>query len=148
MKRLLMLTGVGWLAVACATAAGGGPPAIALDRSACQRCGMLISEPIYAAALRAPGADAQSFDDIGCLLAAVREHAAPGLRIWVHDAGNGEWIDGATAAFVTAPALRTPMSGGVVAFASAAAADAHARRHAGATVATLAALLSAPGDRR
>ena len=147
MKILLVVLGAGWLAVACATAAGDGPPAIALDRTACHRCGMLISEPVYAAALRAPGANAQAFDDIGCLLAAAAAHTEPGLRIWVHDAGTGEWIDGATATFVSAPALRTPMGGGVVAFAHAADAEAHARQHDGATVSTFAVLLAAHGGR-
>ncbi|HEX5217840.1 MAG TPA: nitrous oxide reductase accessory protein NosL [Vicinamibacterales bacterium] len=147
MKTLLVVLGAGWLAVACATAAGGGPPAIALDRTVCHRCGMLISEPIYAAALRAPGEDAQAFDDIGCLLATAATHTGPGLRIWVHDAVSGEWIDGASATFVSAPGLRTPMGGDVVAFAHFADAEAHARTHEGAMVTTLMALLAAQGGR-
>ena len=109
---------------------------------------MLISEPVYAAALRAPGADAQAFDDIGCLLAAAAGHTDAGLRIWVHDAVSREWIDGATASFVSAPALRTPMGGGVVAFARRTDAEAHARKFDGATVNTVASLLAAHRGRQ
>ena len=148
MKVLVVALGAVWLAMACAAAPGGGPPAISLDRTACRRCGMLISETAYAAALGVPGADAQAFDDIGCLLDAAAERTEPGLRIWVHDALSGKWIDGATATFVSAPALRTPMGGGVIAFAHHADAEAYGHSHAGATVSTLSALLNARGGRQ
>ena len=59
---------------------------------------MLISEPMYAAAYQAPGADA----------AGVRRHRMPARRgrganerrahaIWFHDAADGRWIDGVEA---------------------------------------------------
>ena len=80
---------------------------------------MLISEQIYAAALRASDGREQVFDDIGCLLDAVRKQSLTDARYWFHDAAGGGWIDGASAVFVASPALRTPMAGGVLAFAGA-----------------------------
>jgi nitrous oxide reductase accessory protein NosL len=78
---------VGAIVVLAAGAACGvkadGPPEITVDRTACSHCGMLISETMFAAAFKAPGAEARAFDDIGCLLAAAKREADPGgLRFW------------------------------------------------------------------
>ena len=78
------------LAAALATAACGvraeGPPPIVVDRTPCSHCGMLISEPLYAAAYQAPGTDARVFDDIGCLRDAARELAAcPTVAVLQHN---------------------------------------------------------------
>src|SRR4029453_2804631 len=105
------------LAAGCAAQADG-PPEIVLDRDACSHCGMLISDARHAAALRAAdGADGSTrvFDDIGCLRNAAGTAAAE-LRVWVHDASDGSWIDGGDATFVVSPEIRTPMAGGVLAF--------------------------------
>ena len=62
-----------------ALAAGGcsgrmtGPPEIVVDRTSCDHCRMLISDVRYAAAVEAPNADVKVFDDIGCLLEAVKK---------------------------------------------------------------------------
>ena len=111
------------LLVAACAARPVGPPEIVLDRSACSHCGMLVSERIYAAALRTSDGREQVFDDIGCLLDAVRKQSLTDARYWFHDAAGGQWIDGASAVFVASPALRTPMAGGVLAFATRAAAE-------------------------
>jgi copper chaperone NosL len=93
------------------------PPEITVDRTACSHCGMLISEPIFAAAYRVEGSDARVFDDVGCLLDAVRrEPRRDAIRFWFHDVADGAWIDGDIAVFVKAPSLRTPMAGGIVAY--------------------------------
>jgi copper chaperone NosL len=92
-----------------------GPPEIVVDRTACSHCGMLISEPLYAAAYQAPGAATRVFDDLGCLRNAAREQRGD-LRIWVHDAASGEWIDGRMASFVASATIRTPMGGGLLAY--------------------------------
>src|SRR5262245_24799777 len=85
--RVLMILGLA-ASVACGVRADG-PPEILVDRTACSHCGMLISEPLYAAAYRAPGADPRVFDDIGCLLeAARREPHADALRFWFQDAAS------------------------------------------------------------
>lgn len=117
------------LTAACGVRAAG-PPEIVVDRTPCSRCGMLISETLYAAAYQAPGADARVFDDIGCLRDAAR--GEPGaLRIWVHDAADGRWMNGFEAILVASASIRTPMGGGMLAYRDAAAADAAAGRHNG-----------------
>lgn len=122
------------LAAALLTAACGvraeGPPEIVVDRTPCSRCGMLISETLYAAAYQAPGADARVFDDIGCLRDAARGEQGA-LRIWVHDAADGRWMIGGEALLVSSPSIRTPMGGGFLAYRDPAAADRAAERHNG-----------------
>ena len=122
------------VAAALLTAACGvraeGPPEIVVDRTPCSRCGMLISETLYAAAYQAPGADARVFDDIGCLRDAARgEHGA--LRIWVHDAADSQWLNGGDAVLVSSQAIHSPMGGGLLAYRDPAAAARAAERHNG-----------------
>jgi copper chaperone NosL len=127
--------------VACGVRADG-PPEIHVDRTACSHCGMLVSEPVYAAAYRSPGSDPRVFDDIRCLLqAAQKEPRADALRFWFHDADTAVWIDGKEAAFVGAPALRTPMGGGLIAYRDRTAARDGAARHQGRAIASLSDLL-------
>ena len=115
-----LLTAVALLAVSAGSACSGpdgGPPRIEEDRTACAHCGMLISERAYAAAYKAPRAEARVFDDIGCLLTAARREAdRAGLQYWFHDASSRAWIDGPRAVFIQSPDLKTPMSGGIVAY--------------------------------
>jgi nitrous oxide reductase accessory protein NosL len=122
------------MAAALLTAACGvraeGPPEIVVDRTPCSRCGMLISETLYAAAYQAPGADARVFDDLGCLRDAARGEQGV-LRIWVHDAVDGRWMNGFEAILVASPSIRTPMGGGLLAYRTAAAAESAAGRHNG-----------------
>ena len=126
------------LALAGSAACGmkaGGPPEIRVDRTACSHCGMLISEPAYAAAYRAPDSDFRLFDDIKCLLdAAQKEPRADALRFWFHDAASAVWIDGTDAVFVSSPSLRTPMGGGLVAYRDRAVAREGAARHQGSVI--------------
>ena len=117
MKTAAIAFAIALWTIACA-ARSSGPPEIVLDRSACSHCGMLISERIYAAALRTPDGREQVFDDIGCLLAAVRKQGLTDPRIWLHDGTTGDWIDGASAAFIASPSFHTPMAGGILAFAN------------------------------
>ena len=135
-----------WMA-ACATRADG-PPEIVVDRTACSHCGMLISEPAYAAAFRTDDGSERVFDDIGCLLAAVRKSPVAGGRFWFHAADGSGWVDGASAVFVKSHALRTPMGGGIIAVRTRAAADEAARRHEGSIVPGLGALLAANGGHK
>ena len=99
---------------------------------------MLVSEPIYAAAYRAPDSDPRVFDDIRCLLDAVRKEPRPEqIRFWFHDAATGVWVNGGDALFVTSSALRTPMGGGVIAFRDRAAAREDAARRQGQVIESL-----------
>jgi copper chaperone NosL len=120
-----------------------GPPEIVVDRTACAYCGMLISEPAYAASYRAAGREARAFDDIACLLAAARGEAhGPALQFWFHDAAASGWIDGGDAVFVHSPQLRTPMGGGFVAYRDRAAAARAAEETGGRIVPSIAELLA------
>lgn len=123
------------------SAAAPGPPEILVDRSACFHCGMLISEPLYAAAYRAQGSDARVFDDIGCLRNAARGESGP-LTFWFHDAGDEAWIDGRVAVFVTSPEIRTPMGGGLIAYRDRAAAGRAAGVRHGRVIDSVADMLS------
>jgi copper chaperone NosL len=103
-------------AIAACAPAGGGPPEIRIDHTACAYCSMLISEPAYAAAYRVDGAD-KAFDDIGCLIAALRQEPdGDAAELWFRDVHDGSWITPAAApTFIRSPSLRTPMAGGTVA---------------------------------
>ena len=136
------------LAVLTASACGvraDGPPEIQVDRTACGHCRMLVSEPRYAAAYQAPGAEALVFDDIQCLLEAARKEAGP-LRVWFRDAAGEEWIDGADAVFVRSTSLRTPMNGGIAAYRTRSAAEQAATRDRGRVVLSFEELRAASGD--
>jgi copper chaperone NosL len=134
--------------VECAGCAvdANGPPHIDLDRTACAHCGMLVSEPVFAAAYQPAGLPARILDDIGCLLdEARRDTAADTARVWVHDATSGAWMDARDAVFMQSPTLRTPMNGGLMAFRDLAAADQAARAHGGHVVRSFVALLADHG---
>ena len=138
---LLLLTACG------CSATPAGPPEIVVDASACSRCGMLISDHIYAAAYQVPGSESRVFDDIGCLIAAARtERSAPG-RLWFHDGTDAAWIAGDAAVFVASPNIKSPMGGGILAFRSESAAGAAATHYGGSVVRSLADLLNRTGDR-
>jgi copper chaperone NosL len=106
---------------ACGPAASGPPP-ITLDETACDHCGMLVSDLAFAAAYRNEEGEARVFDDIGCLL---RELPSP-ARVFVHDYETSEWLDGESAFFVRPESIQTPMGGGIVAFSSRESAERHA----------------------
>ena len=133
--NIRILTLVLCLAATASCAPGAdAAPEILVDRTACSHCGMLISEPVYAGAYRPDTADARVFDDLACLREAA--HKEEGLdegnvKVWVHDATTGEWIDARTAAFVSSKAIRTPMGGGVLAYRDAAEAARAAAKHGG-----------------
>lgn len=105
------------LVTAGCSAKADGPPAIQVDRTACVHCTMLVSDERFAAAYETAAGESRVFDDIGCLLDAVRhEPQAETLRFWFHDAHTSEWIRGAEAVFVKSDRIKTPMGGGIVAY--------------------------------
>ena len=115
MRITRALLGVAMLLATSCGVTADGPPVIVADRTACSHCGMLISEPIFAAGYQVGEGEKKVFDDLGCLRAAARAEQAA-LRIWVHDVTSGDWIDGDTATFVSSPDIRTPMGGGTLAY--------------------------------
>jgi hypothetical protein len=103
---------------------------------------MLVSEPVFAAAYKAPGAEARVFDDIACLLRSAKREGDPArLHFWFHDVGTGNWISGTDATFVKSDRLRTPMSGGLVAYRDLAAAERGAVEHRGRLVRSISDLM-------
>lgn len=96
------------LAFACARDPNA-PPRIQYDHEACDHCGMLISDPAFAAALTTPDAVTFSFDDPGCLFSYVVAHPAKYTHLWFSDGTT--WYNEATVAFVTG--ATTPMGSGL-----------------------------------
>lgn len=87
---------------------------IVWHREACAHCQMLIGEPGFAAQLVTAEGDVRSFDDPGCALRYLDEHAgAPPHRLWFHHATEERWLAAEEVAFVPRPA--TPMGFGLAA---------------------------------
>lgn len=129
-----------------ACAAADGPPTVALDRTACAHCGMLVSDLRFAAAFRLrPGEEALVFDDIGCMLEEWRQAGDTSAAVaWAMDA-DGTWVEASAATFVRG-LIRTPMGGGTVAFRDPEAAAPYAASVEGARVVRFADLLSEGGS--
>lgn len=138
-RQMLALIAV--LSLAGCSGSADAPPEIVVDRSACDHCRMLISDVRFAAAHQQAPAAARVFDDIGCLLTAVKDGNTSGATFWFRDANDGEWIPGAQAVFVRSSGLRTPMSGGIVAYRDLAAAEQAVQQHGGTILRSVTGLL-------
>lgn len=142
-----VIVAVALLLAAC-SATMTGPPEIVVDRTVCSHCGMFVSEPAYAAAYQAPGQEPRVFDDIGCLLNAVRREPVSPDHVWFQDAAGGGWLTADEAIFVGSSRVRTPMSGGLLAYTDLAAAERAARTHDGEVVRSFEELMTRKGDAR
>jgi copper chaperone NosL len=125
-----------------------GPPEIVVDRTTCSHCGMLVSEPVYAAAYQAGDNEPRVFDDIGCMLDAVRRETASPITVWLQDAAGAGWINADQATVVSSARIKTPMHGGMLAYANAVAAEKAAAAHGGRVVRSLQELMTSNGDGR
>ena len=112
-----------------AIAAAGGcaarvpsPEPVPVDRAECAYCRMLISTDRGAAEVVPADGDTRFYDDVGCLAADWRAHAAS-ARAFVRTY-SGPWVDAASAVYAKPPGARTAMGSGFVAFATAADAQA------------------------
>jgi copper chaperone NosL len=146
--KLTALSAAALPAISC-SAAPAGPPEIVVDQTACSHCTMLVSEPSYAAAYQVPGAEARAFDDIGCMLQAMRRagiEAGGDVRMWFHDADNRQWIEEGAAVFVVSSEIRTPMGGGIVAYRNGTRAEEAAAQHHGRIVRSVSELLNQKGE--
>ncbi len=92
------------------------PPEIHYAEDVCTECGMIISEPRFAAAYYTVDGDARRFDDIGGMASHHAEKQEDVAQFWVHDYDTEEWIIADQAFFVMSDQLHTPMDFGVVAF--------------------------------
>jgi copper chaperone NosL len=138
--RLLGLAGAALAAIVAAVvflwpAPASGPEAIAYGRDACARCRMIVSQPGFGGEVRDVRGALAKYDDVGCMLDAMRTHRGPMPEAWVEDHAGGGFVSLLAASLVRAPGVATPMGHGVVAFADASAARAFAVRHGGEVVA-------------
>lgn len=92
-----------------------GPEEIRWGRETCEICGMIISDPFFAAEVRG-GEDHKlyKFDDIGDAVHWLKMQSwaeAPNIEFWVRDYPTGtRWLDARTVRYVTG--LVTPMDYG------------------------------------
>lgn len=97
-----------------------GDPIIRYGKENCERCRMAISDARFAAAWREPSGREFHFDDIGCMVLLDGDRKpAGGTRYWVHDYATEAWLDASTASYALSDSIRTPMSYGVAASATA-----------------------------
>ncbi len=85
-----------------------GPAPVAWDRTRCDRCSMLISEPAFAAQLHAADGSVLHYDDPGCLFVALEARRDLGdVTLWLHHHDQDRWLEGASVGFV--PTAHSPM---------------------------------------
>lgn len=111
MLRLLTLVAL----LASASACGSSPDApavISYDHASCDECGMLISDPKFAAQLLTRDGTRKEFDDPACAFKWIVANHPPLMHVWFRDATAGEekWLNQSTAVFV--PTKGAPMDGG------------------------------------
>ena len=124
--RGLAATLAGLLVSGCA-GAPSGPPAIRYGASACAECRMLINEARFAVTAKTATDDPVAFDSTECLVRYLHRGGPPLAQIWVHDYNAERWLAATEAWYVVSPELATPMGQGLVATASADAANQLAR---------------------
>jgi copper chaperone NosL len=118
--RLALILLVVILAAGCALERDPGPPRLRYGEIVCAECGMLVSEPRFAAAARSPSGEVRAFDDLGCLLRHAGRAGLREWRLWAPTEPDGAWIDARSAAFVRREDLATPMGYGFTAVAASA----------------------------
>jgi copper chaperone NosL len=87
------------VAAGAGCAPADGPQPIVYDREPCSHCRMLISEARFAAQLETSEGEVQSFDDPGCLLAALAERKPELGTLWFHHVREDRWLAGDQVAF-------------------------------------------------
>ncbi len=145
-----------WLVIGVAAAVAGvlaacsqpggdvQPPEIVYGQDMCDECGMLISEPKFAAALVLEDGTPVKFDDLGELLHYQSRHPDAEVKAWfVHDYHTEAWVNAEAAYFVVVEGFATPMGFGIAAFEAQADAEAFAEEQGG-RVMTFAELLADP----
>lgn len=91
-------------------------PDIIYGQDLCVECGMMISEPGFAAAYVTKDGTIRRFDDIGGMVTYHAKTAENVAVFWVHDFDTEDWIWATKAQFVVSGELTTPMAHGVIAF--------------------------------
>jgi copper chaperone NosL len=123
---------IGLVSLSVLAGCTGGKPVpveITLNEENCSHCRMAVSRREFAAEVVTVSGPVDFFDDIGCLRDWVKEHLPPeSAGLFVVDQTTGEWLDARTAFFVKAQKLPTPMSSGLAAFETEAAARSTAEK--------------------
>ncbi len=88
-----------------------GPVPVPWDHAACSECGMLVSEPAFAAQLHTRDNRIHFFDDPGCLLRYEAREALPVHARWFHHSREDRWLPGDAVSF--AEVTPTPMGWGL-----------------------------------
>lgn len=120
LTRRLFLAGAALTPLAL-TGCGGGPaaaapPDISYGRDTCDRCGMIISDERFAAAVTSEESEPLLFDDAGEMVETVAETGLESRYAWARDHGGAGWLDATKAVYVRGDESTTPMGTGVVAF--------------------------------
>jgi copper chaperone NosL len=96
----------------------------------CYFCKSAIAEPEFAAEYLTTSGSVRKFDDIACLIASAKVAGKENIRsFFVMDSLSKTWIPAESALFVRSDKLRTPKSGGLIAFKEAAKAQDLAMRY-------------------
>jgi copper chaperone NosL len=108
-------------------------PADIREQDACARCKMPISDVRYAAELIDKAGALRKYDEIGCFVNDVKlKFPKRNFRAsFVMDYDKKQWLKAEDAFFVRSEQIRTPMSGGIVAFSEKNRADAVASQFQG-----------------
>lgn len=88
----LLAAGALALAISLAQRAPEGPLDVPLDRVACARCGMLVSEASFAGQLHTRQGDVLFYDDPGCLLLDLEARGDAVAAHWFHDHDSARWL--------------------------------------------------------
>ena len=97
----------------------GAYPSIQYGRESCSYCGMGIGDARFASAWRTSEGKERHFDDIGCMVNALRrDQPGEGTRFFVHDYRDESWLDAPMATYLLSPSIKTPMAYGVAAVAN------------------------------
>ncbi len=118
-RNLLLALGL----TACAPGAAV-PPRIAVGEVACDYCHMTVESERHAAQLVPVRGRGRVFDEPGCLLRyASTMPLGAGDRLWVMEETSGAWMDARRAFYVLPGQPRPGMMYGVLAYATASAAE-------------------------
>jgi copper chaperone NosL len=116
-RLTLKLALLGLLSIFAACAASEVKPVELLPEDVCASCKMAISERQFAAQHVTLDGEARKYDDLGCLLDDLKEKPPQNVAAhFVMDFDTKQWVNADDAHFVRSAEIKSPMSGGIIAF--------------------------------